>query len=525
MSAHRGAARPEARVPCATAPVAVAAAAALALFLPASCVSVPPEQHPDLRVELPPRFAAAGDEGEGTDPAAGPPAEPAWWTTFGDERLDRIVEEALASNHDLAAAAARVEAAGAGARIAGADRMPQASFEFDPARRRQNFIGFPIPGGGGVLSTTTTTFGASLNLSWEVDLWGRLRARAAAGLADLEAAGADLEGARLSLAGQAAKAWFALVEGVEQVALARDTLQNRRLTRERIARRYELGVRPALDLRFALAAEARAEAELAARLQRLDAARRQVDVLLARYPDGRLGEDAGSVSLPVLPEAVPPGLPADLVARRPDLRAAERRLLASGLAVKEARAALYPSFRLTGSAGRLSRELEQLTKGDFSVWSIAGSLLQPLFQGGRLRAGVRLAEARQREGAEAWVQSALRAFAEVETSLAAETHLRAQERALAEAAEQSIAARRLAETRYDAGLVDYLSVLEAQREETLARGLLIDARRRLLENRIDLHLALGGGWRAPQAGDEPASGPEDAGIARIEMGGRPGGSP
>jgi NodT family efflux transporter outer membrane factor (OMF) lipoprotein len=479
--------------------------ASLLLLLLAGCATAPPPSRLDLSIDLPDRFTAAPDDEEG---GAAEPVKGAWWSTFGDDRLDRLVQRALENNHDLSAAAARLEAAGAQARIAGADLLPEASLEFTPGRRRQNFIGFPIPGGGGVLSTTTTTYGASLNVSWEVDLWGRLRAREAAALADVEASRTDLEGARLSLAGQTAKAWFALVEAIQQVELARETLDNRRLTRRRIARRYELGLRPALELRFAMSAEASSEASLAARQRQLDAARRQIDLLLSRYPEGVIEEATADLSLPELPDPVPPGLPADLVTRRPDLVAAERRLAAAGLTIKEARAALYPRFRLTGSAGRLSGELEQLSKGDFSVWSIAGSLLQPLFLGGRLRAGVTLAEARYREQAESYVQRALEAFAEVETALAAEKYLRAQERALSEAAKHSIAARELAEDRYDAGLVDYLSVLEAQREATVARSLLLDARRQLITTRIDLHLSLGGGFET--AGGTPGSVEEDA---------------
>ncbi len=459
-----------------------AISAAFLATLALGCASAPPPER--LELELPERWTAAPEEIAGERPAG------AWWSDFKDPRLDRLIAESLEANRDLAAAAARVEAAAAQARLAGADSLPQVGAGLDGVRQRRNFIGFPIPGGGPVLSTTSTTLSAALNVSWEVDLWGRLRAGEAAALASLQAAEAELGAARLSLAGQTAKAWFALLEARQQVALAAEIADNQRSTRERIERRYRLGTRPALDLRLAIANQASAEAALAARRRQHDAAERRLELLLSRYPGRRLG--LGEEGLPDPPPAIPAGLPAALVARRPDLIAAERRLAAAGMAVEQARAALYPQLRLTGSSGRVSAELEDLLDSDFSVWALASSLLQPVFQGGRLRAAVDLNEARYRELAERYVQAALRAFAEVELALAGEESLGEQVVALEAAAEQAEAARRLAEDRYDAGLVGYLSVLAAQREANQARTRLLETRRLQLEARVDLHLALGG---------------------------------
>ncbi|MFQ5877544.1 MAG: efflux transporter outer membrane subunit [Acidobacteriota bacterium] len=472
------------------------------LLLPlllAACASAPQRERPDLRLDLPGRWSAApAAEAAGTDAR--------WWTTFGDERLDALVAEALAGNRDLRAAAARVQAALAQARIAGADRLPEASLEYAPSRTRRNFIGFPFPEGGRrVLSTTTTTQGVSINVSWEADLWGRIRAGKAAAIAGVQASQADLAAARLSIAAQTAKAWFALIEAGEQVALARATHESRRSTAERIRRRYRLGLRPALDLRLAAVNEADAAAALARREREFDAAMRQVDLLLARYPDGSVEAWDASLRLPDPPAPIPAGLPSELLARRPDLFAAERRLAAAGLGVREARAALYPRLRLTGSAGRVSEEIGDLLESDFSVWSLAASLLQPLFQGGRLRAGVDLAEAGYREAAEGYVRALLDAFNEVESALVAEEALARQEAALRVAAEQSSAARALAEDRYEVGLADYLSVLEAQRESTLAESQLLSVRRQRLDARVDLHLALGGGFEAPLADGREAA--------------------
>ncbi|MDH3744533.1 MAG: efflux transporter outer membrane subunit [Acidobacteriota bacterium] len=467
---------------------------AAALGALTGCAGLSPPQPSDPAPVTPEHWQAGRMEQQAS--VGGGTAVETWWTSFGEAGLDEAVETALADNLDVAAAAARVDAALEQARIAGAQLVPQVSSAFEGSRRRQNFIGLPIPSAEGqVLSNTSTTVGVSLDVSWEIDLWGRLRNTRAAGAALAQASAADLAATRLSLAGQVTKAWFALREAKEQVRLAQETLESRQKTSGQIRSRYERGLRSALDLRLALTNEANAEAVLT-RLERgLDATRRQLQVLLSRYPAAATPAQSpptGTV-LPAPPELPPLGLPAELVARRPDLRATERRLKAAGLDVAAARAQLYPQLRLSASAGRLGQEIGDLADNDFSVWSLAEGLLQPLFQGGRLRAGVRLADARLRETAYRYAHQTVLAWAEVEKALAAETFLEATQEAVARAAEQAAAAEKLAARRYLEGLNDYLTVLETQRQATLARSQLITVSRQQLEARIDLHLALGGG--------------------------------
>jgi NodT family efflux transporter outer membrane factor (OMF) lipoprotein len=459
--------------------------ALLTLMFATSCASAPKVARPELEVQIPEEW--------GVEAVPAGEIAPGWWTDFGDDQLSSAVEEALAGNYDLVATAARVEQAAARARIAGADLKPVVSAGFTGSRRRQNFIGLPIPGSeGGVLTTRFTNFGVSLDLSWELDLWGRLSARARAALADFEASESDLAGARLSLAGQTAKAWFAIAEAAQQVALAEATVASFRSSTEQVRRRYELGLRPALDLRLSLANLAGAQAALDARRQLLDATTRQLEILRGRYP-GRQIEIPEE--LPDTPPAVPAGLPADLVARRPDLAAAERRFAAAHQRVAAARRDLYPRISLTASGGTSTKELGDLVKGDFGVWSLLGNILQPLFQGGRLRANVDLAKATGDEALARYASAALRAYLEVESTLEAEGLLAEREAHLATAAQESRAAERLADERYRSGLEGFITVLESQRRAFQAESEWLFARRLRLENRTNLYLALGGGFQ------------------------------
>lgn len=413
-----------------------------------------------------------------------------WGEILAAPELDELVVEALHNSPSIEVVAARLEQAIARSVIAGAERYPQIGASLDGGRRKQNFIGLPFPREDGqVVSVTTTTWGVALNVSWEADLWGRIRAGHRAARADAAAVALDLEAARLSLAAQTAKAWAAVIEASQQVALASETHQNRLATVERIDRRYRSGLAPSVDLRLARTNAAIAEASLAGRRRQLDAAKRQLEILLGRYPAAAI---ESRDSLPTLPEQIRAGLPADLIARRPDLRATERRMVASRSRVEQAEAALYPQIRLTGSTGSSSDELENLLDGDFSVWSFALGILQPIFQGGRLRANVALHEAIEDEVAATFIEQALRAFAEVELAIVTEGSLADQEDALARAAASASAAQQTVEERYGAGLTDYLLVLESQRQALDAQSRLLEVRRSRFGALIDLCLALGG---------------------------------
>ena len=219
--------------------------------------------------------------------------------------------------------------------------------------------------------------------------------------------------------------------------------------------------------------------------------KRQLDVLLGRYADDQV---IAPNTLPETPAEIPAGLPADLVARRPDLAAAERSVAASEARLQVARKELLPSISLTANTGTSTNALRSLLNGDFSVWGLVSNVVAPLWQGGRLRAQIDRAEAQAAEILATYVNTALVAYAEVETTLAAEAFLSGREQHLVTSVEQARAAERLADERYSAGLDAYITVLDSQRSAFQAEADLIAARRLRLDNRVDLYLALGGGF-------------------------------
>lgn len=478
----------------------------------AGCAAAPRGTQPlDVAVELdlPDSFREAGVESGAIDSSVQPgsAADTPWWNSFNDEVLDKLVAEALTRNHNLVAAVARVDAAVAEARVAGAELWPTLGVSGTGGRSQRNFVGFPDFSAAGagtdpdpgsdagssdqVLSVTTGNYGVSLDLSWELDLWGRVRSSDYAATADAAAAIEDLEAVRLSIAAQTAKAYFAVIGANQHLKVAQTNLRNFQATRSKVLSRYEHGLGPLSDLQSATATTANSEAELLRRQRLQAAAARQLELLLGRYPTAELQPID---TFPGLAGAVPAGLPMELLARRPDLVASARRLEAAGYRAAQRQAELLPRLSLTASTGRNSNELSDLLDGSFGIWSLAGNLVQPVFQGGRLRAQVDAADARVSTEAANYANLVLTAAGEVETALLGEESFEATELALAKAAQHSRSAADLVEQRYASGLAPYLSVLDTQRTALVAESRLVEAQQNRLENRVDLFLALGGSF-------------------------------
>ena len=447
----------------------------LGLFFLAGCV------HPGL-----------GDAGEAVteagmpeqwvaSPASGLPVETGWIDALGDPALGGLVEEALAANPSFGAALARLEAAGELARINRADRWPALNGTLNASRARTT------------AGTTLNTFTGSLGVSWELDYLGKVRDQARAAGADYVASAAEFEATRLSLAANVARGWFNLLEAEAQATLAEETLALFESNLEVIEAQYGSGLSTALDVRLLRANVASARATVATRRRARDATGRALEVLLGRYPRDAWGVTA---ELPESLAPAPVGVPSGLLVRRPDILAAEASLEAAQLRAGAARKALFPSLSLSGAVGRQSREFDGLLDGDNSIWNLAGGLTAPLFRGGELRAASRRQAALAQAALEAYRQTLLTAFREVESALAAEAYWVDQEEALVVSVTESLAAEEIAWERYQRGLIDIITVLEAQRRSLTARQSLLSVYNQRLQNRIDLNLALGGSFSA-----------------------------
>lgn len=424
-----------------------------------------------------------------------------WVGKIGGSELRELVDQALSNNQDLKAAAARIDQAGAEARIAGAGRLPSLGLGGDARRNKQNFIGFPFAGGGSLAGRTPSNisqqFGVNLNAAWEIDVWGRAKAGQEAAIADAQARQYEYDSARVSLAGQVTKAWLALGEANEQVKLAEDGVNASGVladaVRERFERAIDDGGGTASQVRLTESERATRQAALAQRGQERERVLRQLEILMGKYPSGSL---AAGAHLPSFPGSTPAGLPSELLQRRPDILAAERGLAASGRRVKERKLARFPSLSLTGSGGTTSEAIRNVLRSDAKVWSLGGSLTQPIFEGGRIKGGIERAEASEREQTAILRKTVLDAFGEVEQALVAGSYLAERERAAKQATGLAKEAAERAGEEYSAGTGDVLTLIEATQRQIDSASQYAAIRRIRLENRVDLHLALGGDFKA-----------------------------
>lgn len=431
--------------------------------------------------QAPEAYIAAPDAGGAPDAAAAP-ATAAWLTSFATPEIDQLVGEALRANPGLIAAQARADAARFRARASLGRWFPDLDLGLNADRTER-----PDAAGGRFDVDQLT---ARATASWEADLWGRVSDQVRASGSDARAAQADLDGARLSVAGQTAQAWSDLAQASLLMDLAREDLQTRRRALEITERRYAQGLSDSLALRTARSQTASAEAALAQQEDSLRVASRRLESLLGRYPGATLL--AGS-PLPSLPAIADPGAPSDLLSRRPDVAASEARLAAAGLRVSAARKALLPRLTLTASASGAESQLADAIDPDRMVTQLVAGLVAPVFQGGALRAEARAASADARGAAANYVETTLTAWREVEAALSADASLAVRETELARAAVEAREAQSLAERQYANGVATIFELIDAYSRRIDAERGLINARAQRVSNRIAYHVALGGG--------------------------------
>src|SRR3954470_8231975 len=484
--------------------VACLALAGCALPIPPFGANIAPES---VREQLP---------GEWAGPHRRGPVVPGWIRTFGDPALTALVNDAIERNPDLAAAAARVEASRHAVRVAASSLYPRIAMKGLGSRQGQDVSGdlgrginppdlgppgTENPGGSNIDSSVESSsqrwvYGLAAGASWEAEVWGRIRAKKAAAWAESLALEADYEFARQSLAAAVARAYFSTIEAAQQEANAQESLELYNEYTRLTGVRKSQGFASDFDMSQIRSRPAAAQDALIIAQQARAQTIRAIEVVTSHYPAGRF---QARRSFPAQPRAVPAGLPSQILERRPDLIASERRFAAAFHRVTEARTARLPRIVLSGTGGIGTAQLDSVGTVDAVVWSLAAGVTQPIFFGGELKAAQDLRTAEQKAAAWSYVGAALRAFEDVEDALANDYYLRRREGALGEAVSSSAESVKYGREQFEQGQIDMFNVLRLTGENLAAKVQLTQIRASRLRERVNLYLALGGDFEGTGA--------------------------
>ncbi len=408
-----------------------------------------------------------------------------WWTVFDDEVLNQLETEALAYNKDLQAAVARVDEARAAVGIATADQLPSLSAAAQSGRAGSK-------AGSGESQST-----ANVSVSFELDLWGKYRRLSEAARAQLLASEAARDTVRLTLTADVAKNYFALRMLDAQLEIAQRTLKARQENVRIYTSRYKNGYSTEVDLKRVEANMASVQAQEQQLRLKISQTETALSVLVGKSPrqiaEGATPRGKKLAEITLIPN-VPEGLPSDLLARRPDVRSAEGSLIAANANIGAARAAYFPSIPLTASAGYASGALNNLFTGSSGVWAIGGQLLAPIFEGGKIRAQNKQAEAQYREMLATYEKTVQGAFKEALDALSAN---RINREIFESYNQQTVAMQRsydLTKKQEDAGLIGVTDLLSVEENLLSAEMNLASARNDELAAVVNLSKALGGGW-------------------------------
>lgn len=448
--------------------------AACAALLAGCRIPVQPPPQPTLVV--PPAWT--GQVGPGT------PVERDWWRAFGDPALDRLVARALARNNDVRTAQSRLQEYRARIQVARSAQEPTLSVGLSPTRARAiGPFGTPIE---------STSLSASFQAAYELDPFGRLGNVTEAARLDYAAQQAAADATALSVAANMASGYLNLRGLDAQLDLARATLASRQRSLELARRQFEVGYSSRLELSQA-EAEYRATAAVVPQLERaITQQENALDVLAGANPGP---VERGTAFAGLNAPAIQPGLPSELLRRRPDVASAERAVAAADASLAAARDQMLPSLRLTASLGAYAHDLPTLLHSPAELWSVGGSILAPLFDAGRLRAQAEISASLRDRAVFAYEGAVRNAFADTDNALEAVRRLREQ---LDEAEARRVAAAevlRIAHNRYRNGYSSYLEELDAQRNAFGAENTVLQLRASWLQAHVDLYRALGGGWK------------------------------
>lgn len=411
-----------------------------------------------------------------------------WREFFQDARLQGLIDSALAHNRDLRAAVLNIEAARAAYNIQSAERLPSLDAQGSFTRGRTPAAVSPIGAG------TSSRYQVGLGIAaFELDFFGRVRSLSEAALAEYLATEEAARAAQISLVAEVGRAYLAERAYSEQLSLARQTLEARENSRQLVQQRFDAGADSALELRQAETLVESARVSLAG-LQRQQAQALNALTVLVGAPLQQLQlPEPLALSQQSLVIDIPPGLPSELLTQRPDIRAAEQRLISANANIGAARAAFFPRISLTGTIGTASTELSELFGSGTGLWSFMPQISLPIFNSGRNRANLALAEVRKNQAVANYERTVQQAFREVADALVARDSLEEQLAAQARLLEAQSARLALAEQRYQSGVANYLEVLDAQRELFDAEQAMVQTRQLRLQNAIDFYRAAGGG--------------------------------
>ncbi|MGQ0578241.1 MAG: efflux transporter outer membrane subunit [Betaproteobacteria bacterium] len=451
---------------------------ALTAALACGCALKAPPEREDLHKQALPNLAVPSQwTAQGGEIGA---IADGWLATFSDPNLDALVREAIANNPDLRLAAARVEQAAGYAKLAGATLYPQ--------------VNLLARGGGSMSGDSSGLQGVGISANWELDLWGRVRAGREAAQLQYVSAELDTEYARQSMAALVAKSWFLATEARLQNGVADDMVRSSERLTDLARDRQRVGKGDEYDVTLAQASlqtyrDAVRQFDLSYRQ-----ALRALEALIGRYP-------AAAVEVPpqlaANPGPVPVGMPSELLERRPDVVASERRVAAAFYRTEEAKAARLPRISLTATVTSISSELFVLKERDDPVWSAGASLLAPIYLGGALQSQVEIRTAEQKLAVAEYGRVGARAFGEVENALSSTFTLQERITILARAMAENERALELANVRYRVGSGDLRAVEQQQLAVYGARTALLRVQSEQLVQRVNLHLALGGNFETP----------------------------
>jgi multidrug efflux system outer membrane protein len=455
-------------------------AGALVFAYPA-CTLGPDYKRP--AVTMPSAYRGASSN-EGRAPAAASFGHEKWWDAFQDEALRNLIQTALEQNFDVRLAAARVLQARAQLGVARADQLPSLAASASIVHQRG-------PAGGGPVVEATVTQG-TLSLAWELDFWGKFRRATESARAALLGQEWAQRQVVTALVTDLASAYFQLRELDLELEISRKTLASRRGSLELTQTLADRGATSILDVRQAEQLVFAAAASIPDLENRIEQQENFISILLGRNPES-IARGRALVDQPHALE-VPAGLPSSLLERRPDIRQAEEQLIAANAQVGVARADFFPQISLTAAGGLLSSALSGLFSGPTTIWAFGGSAAQPVFEGGRIRNRVALAEARTEEASLAYRQTVQLAFRDVSDALVGyrkSQEFRVQQEQLTRSAED---AANLSSMRYRGGATSYLEVLDSDTRRFSAQLSLAQAQLRELESLVRIYRALGGGW-------------------------------